>query len=134
MMTIVKILEEIEKTAGHKAKAKILTDNNTPELRDMLYGMYSKLQWQFEGMGTPPFKIPEKPTSTLEQELKNLKYFTKVWNMKARDKEVKFVDTLEKLSEEEGKILLRVIEKDKFQSINKPVIRIAFPNLIQEWH
>ena len=116
-------------------KLKVLQDNDSQPLRQVLKGAFDpKIEWELPE-GTPPYMANEVPKGTehtyLSDEARRLWHFVKGADMQMTktQKETMFIQILEALHEEEAKLLVNV--KDKrlnkvYKGLTEAVVRDAF--------
>lgn len=133
------VYEVLERTAKAKKKAdkvKILQDNKSGALMDVLRGTYDEsIVWLLPSGDPPPYE-PNKPESTPSNLLKQcvkLAYLVKGGpgkDMMSIRRERIFIELLESVHPEDAKILVDMINKRPIKGVTKAVVKEAFPNLL----
>lgn len=137
-MLTYEVIEKAAKAKTKKEKIKILQENETQVLKDVLRGTFDKtIQWNLPG-GTPPYEPtrPESVPSNLQKFYKGLFVFVKGTsgeNMPAVRREKIFIDMLESVHPQDAELLINMInKKPPATGITKALIKEAFPGLIKE--
>jgi len=132
---VFEILEEVGKQRHRSDKVKILKDNESWALKDIIKGsMDDKIQWNLPG-GRPPYTpspAHNHPTNLFRENTK-FKYFVKGGQgdkMPKYKREQIFIGMLEGIHPEDAKLVLSMINKEKLKGITLPVVEEAFPNLL----
>lgn len=134
------VYEVIDKAAAASSRAdkiKILQQNDSWALKDVLRATYDEsIEWLLPG-GKPPYEpAPEEspPTNLLKQH-KQFEYF--VNTPRARSilklkRETMFVNFLESIHPKDAELMLLVINKQQLgKGITKKIVEEAFPGLIK---
>ena len=116
-------------------KIKILKQNDSVPLRQVLKGAFDpKIEWDLPE-GTPPYKVNEAPAGTehtlLLTESKRLWHFVKNADPKLSKtrKEMMYIQMLEGLHADEAKLLINVKEKNlnaTYKGLTDAVVKEAF--------
>ena len=132
---IYEILDEVNKKRHKADNVEILKKNESWALKDIIRGsMDSTVKWSL-----PPGKPPYTPSdghnhpSHLLKENTKFKYFVKGGQgdkMPKYKREQIFIGILEGVHPEDAKVVLSMINKEKFKGITEPVVKEAFPNLL----
>ena len=133
------VLTECVKKRAKADKIKVLQDNDSWALRDVLRGaMDSTVQWDLPP-GAPPYtpNKPESVPSNLLKENVKFKYFIKngpgkdLMNVK---REKIFIGLLESIHPEDAKLVIKVIQKETplVKGLTRPVVEEAFPGLLKD--
>ena len=128
------VLEKASKARSKEKKIKILQENETWALKDILIGTYSE-EIEFNlPPGEPPYTASQAHSAPTNLQRKNteFRYFFKGGpgdKMSALKREGLFIGLLEVVHPEDAKVVIRMINKDKFQGISKNVVTEAFPDL-----
>ena len=133
------ILTKVNNAKMKEDKVKVLKQNDSVPLRQVLKGAFDpKIEWDLPE-GTPPYKENEAPAGTehtlLFTESKRLWHFVKGADPKLTKtrKEMMFIQMLEGLHADEANMLVSACNKDlqsKYR-ITKAVVAEAFPAI--EW-
>ncbi len=128
------VLEKASKARSKEKKIKILQENETWALKDILIGTYSE-EIEFNlPPGEPPYRAsqPHNAPTNLQRKNTEFRYFTKGGpsdKMSALKREGLFIGLLESVHPEDAKLVINMINKVKIQGITKNVIMEAFPGL-----
>tara|TARA_B100001939_G_scaffold103719_1_gene89701 strand:+ start:237 stop:653 length:417 start_codon:yes stop_codon:yes gene_type:complete len=134
---VFEILEEVGKQRNRDDKVKILRENETWALKDIIRGtMDSKVTWNLPE-GEPPYtaSAPHNHPANLIRENVKFKYFVKGGEgdqMPKVKREQIFIGLLEGIHPEDAKVVLSMINKKNLKGITRPVVEEAFPNLLQD--
>ena len=128
------VLEKVGKARSKEQKIKILKEHETWALKDVLLGTYSEGIEVNLPPGEPPYKAsqPHNAPTDLQRKNTEFRYFFKGGpgdKMSALKREGLFIGLLEVVHPEDAKVVIRMINKDKFQGISKNVVTEAFPDL-----
>lgn len=132
------VLEEAGKARSKADKVRILKDNESWALKDVLRGSIdSKIKWWLPAGDVPYTAAPDHsaPSNLLKQNTKFI-YFVK--GSKAAEelpqfkRERIFLGVLESIHPEDAKLLVKMINKEAPKGITKNVVMEAFPGLIRE--
>ena len=128
------VLEKASKARSKEKKIKILQENETWALKDILIGTYSE-EIEFNlPPGEPPYRAsqPHNAPTNLQRKNTEFRYFTKGGpgdKMSALKREGLFIGLLESVHPEDAKLVINMINKVKIQGITKNVVMEAFPTL-----
>jgi hypothetical protein len=132
---VYEVLEEARKAKTKQQKVKILQDNETFALKDILRGSIDeKIVWNLPE-GEPPYNASDPhnhPSNWLKQNMQ-LKYFVKGGvgdNMPAFKREAIFIGLLESIHPQDAKHVVNMINKTPPKGVTKAVVKDAFPNLL----
>ena len=132
---VYEVLEEARKAKTKEQKIKILKDNETFALKDILKGSYDDKVIFNLPEGTPPYKVNEAPAGTehtvLHTEARRLWHFVKNADPKLSKtrKEMMYIQMLEGLHADEAKLLINVKEKNLntiYKGLTDAVVKEAF--------
>lgn len=132
---IFEILEEVGKQRNRVDKVRILKENESWALKDIIKGsMDDKIQWNLP-TGQPPYtpSPAHHHPANLSRENTKFKYFVKGGQgdkMPKYKREQIFIGILEGIHPEDAKLVLSMINKEKLKGITLPVVEEAFPNLL----
>ena len=134
---VYEVLEEVTKARTRDEKVKLLKQNESWALKDIIRGsMDSTIKWNLPE-GEPPYTAAtahSHPTNLTKQN-GQFKYFVKGGpgdKMPKYKKEQIFIGILEGVHPEDAKLVLNMINKKKIPGISKPVVEEAFPKLLQD--
>ena len=129
------ILTKVNNAKVKEEKIKILKQNDSVPLRQILKGAFDpKIEWDLPE-GTPPYKQNEAPAGTehtvLYTESKRLWHFIKGADPKLSKtrKEMMYIQMLEGLRADEAKLLINVKEKNlnnTYKGLTDAVVKEAF--------
>ena len=139
-LLISEILRKVSNAKTKAEKIKLLRDNNTPALRQLMIWNFDESVVSMVPEGDVPYTPNDAPVGTdhtrLEQEYRGFYRFVKGGADKLPNlrRETLFVQLLEGLSQEEAELLVLVKDgrlTEKYKTITKAVISEAFPQI--EW-
>ena len=139
-LLISEILRKVSNAKTKAEKIKLLRDNNTPALRQLMIWNFDESVISMVPEGDVPYTPNDAPVGTdhtrLEQEYRGFYRFVKGGADKLPNlrRETLFVQLLEGLSAEEAELLCLVKDGNltsKYKRITKAVIQEAFPQI--EW-
>ena len=132
---VYEVLEKASKARKKEQKIKILKDNESWALKDILRGTYdSKVQWLLP-KGAPPY-TPNKPESAPSNLLKrntDFRYFVKSKEAAAMPpykRENIFIGLIEAIHPEDAKVVISMINKRKINGVTRNVVEETFPGLL----
>lgn len=136
-LNVHEVLDKARK-ARHKAdKVRILKENESWALKDILRGTFeTTLEWNLPG-GEPPYtpSEPHNPPANLLKEHTQFVYFVKGFKESNRLTPVKresiFIGLIEGIHPEDAKLVINMINKEKPEGITRNIVEEAFPNLLQ---
>jgi hypothetical protein len=135
---VFEVLQEVAKQRLKEDKIRILRQNESWALKDVLRGTFdSKVVWNLPE-GTPPYTPTEAHNhpANLLRENKKFKYFVK--GIKEGDalpkfkREKLFLGMLEGVHPEDAKVLIEMINKRPPKYITRPIVEEAFPGLLRD--
>ena len=139
-LLITEILRKVSNAKTKAEKVKLLRENNSTALRQLLIINFDESVVSLMPEGDVPYKPNDAPVGTdhsrLEQEYRGLYRFFKGGDarLKPAKRETMFIQLLEGLSAEEAELLCLVKDGNmntKYKRITKAVISEAFPAI--EW-
>jgi len=132
---LTEILTKVNNAKMKDDKIKVLRDNDSVPLRQILKGAFDpKIEWDLPE-GSPPYKVNEAPAGTehtlLFTESKRLWHFVKGADPKLSKtkKEMMYIQLLEGLHADEAKLLISVKEKNlnsTYKGLTDAVVKEAF--------
>lgn len=137
-LLITEVLRKVSNAKTKKEKIKILQDNNSNALRQLLIWNFDESVVSMIPEGAVPYTPNDAPVGTdhtrLEQEYRGFYRFVKggADKLPSLRRETMFVQLLEGLSAEEAELLCLVKDgklNDKYKRITKAVISEAFPSI-----
>ena len=132
---VYEVLDKAGKARKKEQKVKILIENESWALKDVLRGTYdSKVHWMLPG-GEPPYTAnsPESAPSNLLKRNTDFTYFghggegTKLPPYK---REAIFIGLIEAIHPEDAKVVINMINKEKIHGITRNIVEEAFPGLL----
>ena len=134
---VFEVLEEMAKQRNRNDKVRVLKENETWALKDIIRGsMDTSVKWNLPE-GNPPYTASaahNHPTN-LRTVHRQFKYFVKGGpgdQMQKMKREQIFIGILEGVHPEDAKLVIGMINKDKIPGISRPVVEEAFPNLLKD--
>ena len=134
-LTFHEILTKVNNAKDKAKKLEILTQYDSPALRQILKGAFDpKIEWDLPA-GAPPYIANEAPLGTehtyLDQEAKRLWHFVKGAdaNLNKMRKETLFIQILEGLHKSEADLLINVKEKklnNTYKGLTANLVKEAF--------
>ena len=134
---VFEVLEEVAKQRNRNDKVRILKENETWALKDIIRGtMDSKVKWNLPA-GQPPYtpSPAHYHPANLTKENQKFKYFVKGGpgdKMQKVKRENIFIGILEGVHPEDAKLVISMINKEKINGLSRPIVEEAFPNLLKD--
>jgi len=139
-MKVFEVLDKASKARAKADKIKILKENETWALKDVIRASLDKTITFNLPEGAPPYTECEAHNhpSDLQRRNVDFKYIVKGGagdRMPPYKRESIFISILESVHPEDAKVVINMINKKwPYKSgISKPVIDEAFPGLIKQW-
>ena len=135
-LLIHEVLDKASKARKKELKVDILRKNESWALKDVLRGTYdSKIVWLLPG-GEPPYtpcREESAPSNLLRRNV-DFKYFLGAQGkaMKPYKRESIFIGLIEAIHPQDAKVVISMINKEKFGGITRNVIEEAFPGLLTD--
>jgi len=137
-LLIYEIFEKVGKAKTKDEKIKILRDNETTALKDVLQGIYdSRVEWLLPKGSPPPYEPADArsaPSNLLRQNIQ-FAYFHKLGkgkDMMPVKREALFIRLLESIHPKDAELVIDMINKKApAKTITKTIAEEAFPNLIK---
>ena len=130
------IATKVNNAKDKPRKLKVLTDNDSVALRQVLKGAFDpNIEWLLPKGTDVPYTVNEAPIGTehtlLSQEAKRLYLFTKGGDnsLTQKKRETLFIQMLEGLSAEEAKFLITVVNKrvnNEYKGFTANLVKEAF--------
>lgn len=134
---VFEVIEEVNKKRKKEDKIKILKENESWALKDIIRGsMDSTIAWNLPA-GAPPYTAaPEHshPANLLRENVK-FKYFVKGGpgdQMPAFKRENLFIGILEGVHPEDAQLVIGMINKEPPKGLTRPMVKEAFPGLLKD--
>ena len=137
MKLVYEVLEEARKKRAKADKIKVLKDNETWALKDILRGSTDTTVTFNLPAGEPPYtpSPPESVPTNLQKRNKDFRWFVKGGpgdGLKSFEREKRFIQLLEGIHPEDAKLVIGMISKKKPEGVSRPVIDEAFPGLLRD--
>ena len=135
---IYEVFEKVGKASTKDQKIKILKDNETWALKDVLRGIFDeRIEWLLPQGASPPY-TPADPQSVPQNLLTQNKQFTyfvkggKGTQLPSFKREQIFIRLLESIHPGDAELLIDMINrKAPAKTVTKKLVEEAFPNLIR---
>ena len=134
---VFEVLEEMAKQRNRNDKVRVLKENETWALKDIIRGsMDSTIKWNLPE-GEPPYTASpahHHPTNLIRENTK-FKYFVKGGpgdKMQKYKREQIFIGILEGVHPEDAKVVISMINKQNIKGLSRPVVEEAFPGLLED--
>ena len=137
MKLVYEVLEEVAQKRSKKDKVKILKDNETWALKDIIRGsMDTTIKWHLPG-GQPPYRPAEEHTApaSLHRENTKFAYFVKGGKgeaLPAYKRENLFIGILEGIHPNDAQLVVDMINKVTPKGLTKAIVDEAFPGLLKD--
>ena len=135
--SVYEVIEEARKKRSKDEKVKVLRENESWALKDILKGTFDdSIKWNLPA-GTPPYNAtaPHSAPGNLLRENKKFAYFVKGGKgdklMKAKREQI-FIGLLETVEPKDAELVVGMINKKMpVTGITKATVQEAFPGLIK---
>lgn len=134
---IYEVLEQVAKAKKKEDKIKILKENESWALKDIIMGSIdTSVKWLLPA-GTPPYTACEEqsvPTNLLRENTK-FKYFVKGGpgeKMQPVKRESIFIGILEGIHPKDAELVIAMKNKQKIPGLSRPIVEEAFPGLLED--
>ena len=134
---VYEVLEEVTKARSRDEKVKLLKQNESWALKDVIRGsMDSTVIWNLPTCSPPYTASPahHHPANLLRENTK-FKYFVKGGagdKMQKYKREQIFIGILEGVHPEDAKLVISMINKQNIKGLTRPVVEEAFPGLLRD--
>ncbi len=134
---VYEVLDEANKKRNKADKIKILKDNESWALKDIIRGsMDSTVKWNLPP-GKPPYTPAEAAShpANLLRENKKFAYFVKGGEgdkLPAFKRENLFIGLIEGVHPEDAKLVIGMINKEKPAGLSRPMVEEAFSGLLRD--
>jgi len=136
-MNVHEVIDKARKQRKKEDKIRILRENETWALKDILRGTFdSTVKWNLPG-GSPPYTASEEhnaPSNLLRKNV-DFKFFVKGGpgdRMPAFKRESIFVGLLEAIDPKDALLVISMINKEKPEGITRNIVQEAFPGLLKD--
>ena len=132
---VYEVLQEASKKTSETDKVKVLRDNESWALKDILRGtLDSTVEWNLPE-GEPPYTKSDghNHATNLLRANTQFKYFTKNGpgsKMPAVKREKIFIGLIEGVHPEDAQLVINMVNKTPIEGISKNVVKEAFPGLL----
>jgi len=132
---VYEVLEEMAKQRSRDDKVRVLKENETYALKDIIRGsMDDTIEWNMPA-GDPPYTAcaAHNHPTTLTKQNGTFRFFVKGGQgdkMAKFKREQLFIGILEGVHPEDAKLVVNMINKRKIPGISRPVVEEAFPKLL----
>lgn len=135
-LLVYEVLELVAKAKTKEDKIKILRENNSGALQDIIRGTFDeRIVWLLPTGEAPPYtpNLPKSIPSNLLKECTKLAYMVK--GGKGTDllqlrRESMFIQLLESVHPKDAELLIDMINRKPPKGLTRSVAKEAFPNLI----
>lgn len=135
-LLVYEVLDLVAKAKSKDEKVKILRENESGALHDVIRGTFDeRIVWLLP-QGAPPPYTPNKPESAPSNFLREcvkLAYFVKgglAPDLNPIRREMMFIQLLESVHPRDAEILIDLINKKAPKGLTRAVAKEAFPNLL----
>jgi hypothetical protein len=133
-LSIPEILKKVSKADSREEKIKILRENNSLGVKQILhYAFFDSGKWYREDL--PPFTLDEAPeglsVANLFNEVRRLYLFKESYNLPKEKKDILLIQMLEALGRDETALIKDLFSKNftKRYALNKKLVQEAFPEM-----
>jgi len=136
-LLIYEVLEKVEKAKTKAAKIKLLKENESWALKDIIRGsMDSKIHWLIPE-GTPPYTpaSEQSPSTNLLRENKKFAYFVRgpeESKIPSYKREQIFIALIEGIHPKDAKVVIDMVAKKTPTGLTRPIVKEAFPGLLSD--
>jgi len=134
---VFEVFEEMNKKPKKADKIKVLKENETWALKDIIRGsMDSTVKWNLP-TGAPPYTaaLEQSHAANLLRENKKFAYFAKGGpgdELPAYKRENLFIGILEGVHPKDAELVIGMINKEKPKGLTRPIVEEAFPGLLRD--
>lgn len=131
------VIDLISKKKTVKDKVKVLKENESWALKDVIRGsMDEKIRWNLPA-GEPPYKPArvESHASNLLRENEKFKYFVKGGagdRLPTYKREQIFLGVLEGIHPDDARLVIDMVQKKVPKGLTRPIVKEAFPGLLRD--
>lgn len=131
------VLEEMAKKRTKAEKVKVLKDNESWPLKDLIRGaMDSSVVWNLPP-GAPPYTAcePHNAPASIMRENKKFGYFIKGGpgdKLPSYKRESIFIGILEGVHPSDAELVVGMINKEAPKGLSRPIVEEAFPGLLKD--
>jgi hypothetical protein len=134
---VYEVLDEVSKKRNQADKVKVLRDNESWALKDIIRGsMDSTVKWNLPA-GQPPYTPSGEhnhPANLIRENVK-FKYFAKGGpgdKMIPVKRETIFLGLIEGIHPKDAALVIAMINKEKPDGLSRPIVEEAFPGLLKD--
>jgi len=134
---VFEVFEDLSKKTKKEDKIKVLKENETWALKDVIRGsMDSTVVWNLP-KGAPPYTaaLEQSHPANLLRENTKFKYFVKGGQgdqMPAVKRESIFIGILEGVHPRDAELIISMINKETPKGLTRPIVKEAFPDLLKD--
>jgi len=134
---VFEVFEEMNKKPNKADKIKVLKENETWALKDIIRGsMDSTVKWNLP-TGAPPYTaaLEQSHAANLLRENKKFRYLAKGGpgdELPAYKRENLFIGILEGVHPKDAELVIGMINKEKPKGLTRPIVEEAFPGLLRD--
>jgi len=131
------VLQKVKSTKSKADKVKILKENESWALKDIIRGtMDSSIKWNLPA-GDPPYTACESHTAptSIMREHKKFSYFAKGGKgdqLPSFKREKIFLGILEGIDPGDAELLIQMINKETPKGLTRPIVDEAYPGLLKD--
>ena len=136
-MLVCEVIHEAQKKKKKEAKIKVLKDNESWALKDVLRGSYDMTEKWNVPESKPPYtpNIGHSTPSNLLKLNRQFRFFVKGGEGDAMQKfkrERLFIELLESIDPEDAELVCGMIAKKEIKGVKRNIVEEAFPGLLQD--
>lgn len=134
---VYEVLQEASSKKSKTDKVKVLKQNESWALKDILRGtLDSTVKWNLP-QGEPPYTKSDghNHATNLHRQNTQFKYFTKNGpgsKMPAVKREKIFIGLIEGVHPEDARLVINMVNKTPIEGISKNIVKEAFPGLLKD--
>lgn len=134
---VFEVFEELNKKTKKEDKIKVLKENETWALKDIIRGSMDKtVTWNLPA-GSPPYTaaLEQSHPANLLRENTKFKYLVKGGpgdQMPAFKRENIFIGIIEGVHPRDAELVISMINKETPEGLTRPIVKEAFPGLLQD--
>jgi hypothetical protein len=131
------VFEKVTKAKNKAEKVKVLKENESWALKDIIRGsMDSTVKWNLPA-GEPPYtpSRPESAPTNLLRENVKFKYFVQGGpgaKMPSVKREQIFIGLIEGVHPDDARLIIDMINKKTPTGLTRPIVKEAFPGLLRD--
>ena len=136
-LLVCEVIQEAQKKKKKDAKIKVLKDNESWALKDVLRGSYdTTVKWNVPD-SKPPYtpNLGQSSPSNLLKLNRQFRFFVQGGEGDAMQKfkrERLFIELLESIDPEDAELVCGMIAKKEIKGVKRNIVEEAFPGLLQD--